>query len=66
MRRCLVFADRQQVEVTLQKQDTRSWTVLEQTDLPLGVALTFGVPGRTGTIGAKDLILDADNRLTRG
>jgi hypothetical protein len=54
-----------EVEVTLQKQDTRSWTVLEKTDLPPGVALTFGVSGRTGTIGSKEFVLDADNRLGR-
>jgi hypothetical protein len=46
----------------LQKKDTRSWTILEKPVHDLGpVALTFGVSGRTGTIGSKELVLDADN-----
>ncbi|KAJ3753967.1 HSP20-like chaperone [Lentinula raphanica] len=50
------------VEVHLKKQDTRSWTILEKPTHDLGnIALTFGVKGRTGTIGAKELILDAQN-----
>jgi hypothetical protein len=57
----------EQVEVVLRKKDTRSWTILEKPLRDLGpVALTFGVSGRTGTIGAKDLILDADNAIGRG
>ena len=45
-----------QVEITLRKADGRSWTLLEKTDQDLGnIALTFGVGGRTGTIGAKEL-----------
>ncbi|KAI0082772.1 chord-domain-containing protein [Panus rudis PR-1116 ss-1] len=55
------------IDLTLQKQDTRSWTVLEKTDRQLPVSLTFGVGGRTGTIGAKEIILDETNasRLNR-
>lgn len=50
------------VELILKKQDTRSWTVLEKTDRDLGpINLTFGVGGRTGTIGAKEVILDDVN-----
>ncbi|KIY43625.1 CS-domain-containing protein [Fistulina hepatica ATCC 64428] len=45
------------VEVVLQKADTRSWTLLEKTDHDLGnIQLTFGVSGRTGTVGAKEII----------
>ncbi|KAG2020444.1 hypothetical protein CC2G_005785 [Coprinopsis cinerea AmutBmut pab1-1] len=51
------------VELSLQKKDGRSWTVLEKTDRDLGgISLTFGVTGRTGTVGAKEVILDATNR----
>lgn len=54
---------RQQVELHLQKSDTRSWIVLEKTDRDLGnVSLTFGVGGRTGTIGGKEFILDESNK----
>lgn len=49
------------VELILKKQDTRSWAVLEKTDYAVPVNLTFGVGGRTGTIGAKQLILDDQN-----
>ncbi|GAW06300.1 cord and cs domain protein [Lentinula edodes] len=50
------------VEVHLKKQDTRSWTILEKPTHDLGnIALTFGVTGRTGTIGAKESVLDAQN-----
>ena len=51
------------VEVVLKKLDTRSWTVLEKTTRDLGnISLTFGVGGRTGTIGGKEIILDEQNR----
>ncbi|KIJ69581.1 hypothetical protein HYDPIDRAFT_124193 [Hydnomerulius pinastri MD-312] len=51
------------VEVVLKKLDTRSWTVLEKTTHDLrNISLTFGVGGRTGTIGAKEIILDETNR----
>jgi len=52
------------VELHLQKSDTRSWVVLEKTTQNLGnIALTFGVGGRTGTVGAKDVILDETNKV---
>lgn len=52
-----------QVEVILKKYDTRSWTLLEKTTRDLGnVALTFGVGGRTGTVGAKTPIVDQSNK----
>lgn len=48
-----------QVELNLKKSDGRSWTVLEKTIHDLGgFQLTFGVGGRTGTIGAKEIIVD--------
>ncbi|KAH6918718.1 HSP20-like chaperone [Coprinopsis sp. MPI-PUGE-AT-0042] len=51
------------VELSLQKKDNRSWTVLEKTDRDLGnISLTFGVAGRTGTVGAKQVVLDEGNR----
>ncbi|KAF9001893.1 HSP20-like chaperone [Cyathus striatus] len=51
------------VELQLQKQDTRSWTVLEKTDKDLGnISLTFGVTGRTGTVGGKEVVLDESNK----
>jgi len=47
----------------LEKQDVRSWTLLEKTDADLaGITLTFGVGGRTGTTGGKELVLDDDNK----
>jgi hypothetical protein len=55
-----------QVELLLQKLDGRSWTLLEKTDRNLGnINLTFGVGGRTGTIGAREVVLDEQNS-TRG
>lgn len=50
-----------QVELVLKKQDTRSWAVLEKSDRSIPLNLTFGVGGRTGTIGAKELVLDEQN-----
>ncbi|KAL7283540.1 hypothetical protein ACG7TL_002974 [Trametes sanguinea] len=51
------------LELKLKKKDARSWTLLEKTDRDLGnINFTFGVGGRTGTIGAKELILDDVNR----
>jgi hypothetical protein len=51
-----------QVEIRLKKRDGRSWTLLEKTDRDLGpVSFTFGVTGRTGTVGAKELVLDEQN-----
>ncbi|KAF9262169.1 chord-domain-containing protein [Marasmius fiardii PR-910] len=51
------------VELILKKQDTRSWTILEKPIHDLGkINLTFGVSGRTGTVGAKQSVLDEQNR----
>lgn len=50
-----------QVELTLKKADTRSWALLEKTDQQVPIAYTFGVGGRTGTIGSKEIVLDAQN-----
>jgi len=56
----IVFGSK--VEVKLKKLDGRSWTLLEKTDRDLGpVSFTFGVAGRTGTVGAKELVLDEQN-----
>ncbi|KAI9466240.1 HSP20-like chaperone [Lactarius psammicola] len=50
------------IEVKLKKLDGRSWTLLEKTDRDLGpVSFTFGVKGRTGTVGAKEFVLDEQN-----
>ncbi|KAF8350826.1 chord-domain-containing protein [Amanita rubescens] len=50
------------VELNLRKQDTRSWILLEKSNRDLGnINLTFGVGGRTGTVGAKQPILDDAN-----
>jgi len=55
------FSD--QVELNLRKSDGRSWTLLEKTTKDLGgFQLTFGVGGRTGTIGAKEIIVDPSNQ----
>jgi hypothetical protein len=52
-----------QVEVTLKKLDGRSWTLLEKTERDIGsVNFTFGVQGRVGTIGGKELVLDEGNK----
>ncbi|KAF5358086.1 hypothetical protein D9756_001686 [Leucocoprinus leucothites] len=51
------------VELQLQKSDKRGWVLLEKTTRDLGgINYTFGVGGRTGTIGGKELHLDAANR----
>lgn len=54
-----------QVDLNLKKKDNRSWAVLESKDAKAvgGFSLTFGVTGRTGTVGGKekDLVLDAQN-----
>jgi len=53
------------VEVVLQKADNRSWNFLEQqlSEVP-GYSITFGVGGRTGSVGAKNLVLDERNQST--
>jgi hypothetical protein len=57
-----------QVELVLAKADTRSWTFLEKTthSNAAGYNLTFGVGGRTGTVGGKEPILSEDNKLRSG
>lgn len=52
-----------QVALTLQKSNGISWPLLEgggQT--PQGYALTFGVGGRTGSVGAKEMILSEEQK----
>lgn len=52
-----------QIELVLSKRDIRSWNLLEKTDADLGAFnLTFGVGGRTGTIGGKEPVLDESNK----
>ncbi|TDL27303.1 chord-domain-containing protein [Rickenella mellea] len=52
------------LELILRKKDNRSWNSLEETDqLHEGYNLTFGVGGRTGTIGGRELVLDEANKL---
>lgn len=52
------------VEITLQKPSPASWPLLELpppgSELPKGYALTFGVSGRTGTVGGKEIVLAAE------
>ncbi|CAE6460757.1 unnamed protein product [Rhizoctonia solani] len=51
------------VDVILVKTDNRSWNALQaDAVVPEGYQLTFGVTGRTGTVGAKDPILDQENK----
>lgn len=51
----------------LTKADRRSWPILEKTSRPIeGYNLTFGVTGRTGTIGGKELILSEENKARLG
>ncbi|KAI0065484.1 chord-domain-containing protein [Artomyces pyxidatus] len=58
--------DNTKVTLVLKKLDGRSWALLERTDRDLGgIALTFGVGGRTGTIGAKELVLDDQNSMKK-
>lgn len=58
-----VFPFSTKVELNLKKSDGRSWTVLEKTTRDLGgFQLTFGVGGRTGTIGGKEIIVDPSNQ----
>ena len=52
-----------QVELNLKKSNGRSWTLLEKTTRDLGgFQLTFGVGGRTGTVGGKEIIVDIPNQ----
>lgn len=50
------------VELNLKKKDNRSWNLLEKTEQDLGgFNLTFGVGGRTGTIGSRAPPILAEN-----
>ena len=52
------------MELSLRKADARSWPVLEKPTRDIGnINITFGVGGRTGTIGAKEIILDDQNKI---
>ncbi|KAJ9113847.1 hypothetical protein QFC19_000040 [Naganishia cerealis] len=55
------------VEMTLQKPSPTSWSLLTKpaggATLPAGYALTFGVSGRTGTVGGKEMVLEVGKRL---
>jgi len=52
------------VELHLHKHDGRSWPLLEKTTHDLGnISLTFGVGGKTGTVGAKEIVMDDANEL---
>lgn len=54
------------VEVQLQKADNRGWVLLEKTGRDLGgISYTFGVGGRTGTVGGKELHLDVANKANQ-
>jgi len=53
------------VELNLQKKDSRSWNLLEATDKDIGsFNLIFGVGGRTGTVGAREAVIESTNRLS--
>ncbi|CAD6570546.1 MAG: hypothetical protein TREMPRED_005890 [Tremellales sp. Tagirdzhanova-0007] len=56
------------IDMVLQKFSASSWPLLELppagSELPPGYALTFGVSGRTGTVGGKDIVL-APEEMTR-
>ncbi|WVO13279.1 hypothetical protein L204_100892 [Cryptococcus depauperatus] len=58
------------VEIILTKPKPASWPLLELppagTELPPGYALTFGVSGRTGTIGGKEIVLAPEEIAKRG
>lgn len=49
-------------EITLAKADARSWPALELDDAAGAGHVTFGVQGRTGTVGAKQAVYDEGNR----
>ncbi|GHJ86510.1 hypothetical protein NliqN6_2912 [Naganishia liquefaciens] len=55
------------VEMVLQKPSPTSWPLLIKpaggAALPAGYALTFGVSGRTGTVGGKDIVVEEGKRL---
>lgn len=51
------------------KPAAASWPVLELppagSELPPGYALTFGVSGRTGTVGGKEIVLAPEEMSKR-
>ncbi|ORX36519.1 HSP20-like chaperone [Kockovaella imperatae] len=57
------------VDITLIKSTPASWPLLELpaegTELPPGYALTFGVSGRTGTVGGKEIVLAPEEAARR-
>jgi hypothetical protein len=54
------------VDLVLVKQDARSWSLLERSEADLaGFSLTFGVTGRTGTVGGKEAIVDESTTIQR-
>jgi hypothetical protein len=57
------------VEIVLKKPGAASWPLLELpaagAELPKGYALTFGVSGRTGTVGGKEIVLSAEEAAKR-
>ncbi|GAA5978842.1 hypothetical protein JCM11641_003582 [Rhodosporidiobolus odoratus] len=57
-------------EITLSKADARSWPSVTALDPALSqnfvAQLTFGATGGRGTVGGKDMVLDAANQLQRG
>ncbi|KAF7778832.1 hypothetical protein Agabi119p4_3177 [Agaricus bisporus var. burnettii] len=51
------------IELQLKKADNRGWVLLEKSDRNLeGLNYTFGVGGRSGTVGGKEMYLDAVNK----
>lgn len=54
------------VEIILKKPSPSSWPLLAKpangASLPPGYALTFGVSGRTGTVGGKEMVLENATR----
>ncbi len=54
------------VEITLRKPAPSSWSLLakpaEGAAPPPGYALTFGVGGRTGSVGGKEMVLEQGKR----
>lgn len=57
------------MEIVLKKPGAASWPLLELpaagAELPKGYALTFGVSGRTGTVGGKEIVLSAEEAARR-
>ncbi|KAI3654594.1 hypothetical protein MP228_000648 [Amoeboaphelidium protococcarum] len=51
------------IEVTLRKANGISWPQLEKTDAPITTWTTFGITGRTGTVGSKDMQVSNDSPL---